>query len=171
MSRYRPPGHDEEEAGLAVPHATPGKGTDPGFFSHFNDADAARRATQIYELAELDPRYVMPWNAYPWVRDPELPSALNVQEKTDGLRPFRQFLKINRRVSAVIAHGTDASTFLTLFEKTYHSSLKHSGIQIYKASALGGRAFAVSEAKQEDLLTKSVDVYMDAMQRAGIQHL
>ena len=68
----------------------------------------------------------------------------------------------------IIAHGTDASTFLTLFEKTYHSSLKNSGIKIYKASALGGRAFAVSEAKQEELLTKSVDIYKDAMQRAGI---
>jgi hypothetical protein len=100
-----------------------------------------------------------------------MPSALNVQEKTDGLRPFRQFLKINKRVSAIIAHGADANTFLTLFEKTYHSSLKNHGIKIYKATALGGRAFAVSETKQEELLTKSVDIYKDAMQRAGIQHL
>jgi hypothetical protein len=105
------------------------------------------------------------------VRDPDLPSALNVQEKTDGLRPFRQFLKINRRVSAIIAHGTDAQAFLTLFEKTYHQSLKNSGIKIYKASALGGRAFAVSANKQEELLSRSVEIYKDAMQRAGIQHL
>ena len=165
------PSMTRTNAGSSASTSAPARAPNPGFVSHFNDDEAARRATQIYELAELDPRYVMPWNAYPWVRDPDLPSALNVQEKTDGLRPFRQFLKINSRVSAVIAHGTDASTFLTLFEKTYHSSLKNSGIKIYKASALGGRAFAVSEAKQEELLTKSVDIYKDAMQRAGIQHL
>ncbi len=120
---YIDPIHDEDECRIVSLHVSPGKGTESGFVSHFNDDEAARRATQIYELAELDPRYVMPWNAYPWVRDPDMPSALSVQEKTDGLRPFRQFLKINKRVSAIIAHGTDASTFLTLFEKTYHSSL------------------------------------------------
>jgi hypothetical protein len=49
--------------------------------------------------------------------------------------------------------------------------LKNSGIKVYKASALGGRAFAVSANKQEELLSKSVEIYKDAMQRAGIQHL
>ncbi len=141
-------------AGSSASTSAPGKGTESGFVSHFNDDEAARRATSIYEAVELDPRYVMPWNAYPWVRDPDLPSALNVQEKTDGLRPFRQFLKINKRVSAVIAHGADAHAFLTLFEKTYHSSLKNRGVKIYKATALGGRAFAVSAAKQEELLSQ-----------------
>lgn len=168
---YIDPIHDEDECRIISLQVSPGKGTESGFVSLQNDDDAARRATSIYELAELDPRYLMPWNAYPWVRDPELPSALNVQEKTAGLRPFRQFLTINKRVSAVIAHGTDAASFLTLFEKTYHSSLKNRGIKVYKASALGGRAFAVSETKQQDLLSKSVEVYKDAMQRAGIQHL
>ncbi|BCW20953.1 uracil-DNA glycosylase [Pseudarthrobacter enclensis] len=168
---YIDPVHDEDECRIVSLQVSPGKGTESGFVSHNNDDEAARRATQIYELAELDPRYVMPWNAYPWVRETGSPSALSVQEKTDGLRPFRQFLKINSRVSAIIAHGTDASTFLTLYEKTYHSSLKNSGIKIYKATALGGRAFAVSEAKQEEILTRNVDIYKDAMQRAGIQHL
>lgn len=168
---YIDPVHDEDECRIVSLHVSPGKGTESGFVSHFNDDEAARRATSIYEMVELDARYVMPWNAYPWVRDPDLPSALNVQEKTDGLRPFRQFLKINKRVSAIIAHGTDAQTFLTLFEKTYHQSLKNHGIKIYKASALGGRAFAVSANKQEELLSKSVEIYKDAMQRAGIQHL
>ena len=74
-------------------------------------------------------------------------------------------------MALTVIGGVTVSTFLTLFEKTYHSSLKNSGIKIYKASALGGRAFAVSEAKQEELLTKSVETYRDAMQRAGIQHL
>ena len=168
---YIDPIHDEDECRIVSLHVSPGKGTESGFVSHFNDDEAARRATSIYEAAELDPRYVMPWNAYPWVREPDASSALNVQEKTDGLRPFRQFLKINRRVSAVIAHGADAHSFLTLFEKTYHSSLKNHGVKIYKATALGGRAFAVSPARQEELLAKNVEVYKDAMQRAGIQHL
>jgi len=168
---YVDPVHDEDECRIVSLHIAPGKGTESGFVSHFNDDEAARRATSIYEAVELDPRYVMPWHAYPWVRDPELPSALNVQEKTDGLRPFRQFLKINKRVSAIIAHGADAHAFLTLFEKTYHSSLKNRGVKIYKATALGGRAFAVSAAKQDELLSKNVEVYKDAMQRAGIQHL
>ena len=84
--------------------------------------------------------------------------ALSAQRPGKDRRtaPLRQFLKINKRVSAIIAHGTDASTFLTLFEKTYHSSLKNNGIKIYKASALGGRAFAVSETKQEEILAKNV---------------
>ncbi|CAM3174353.1 hypothetical protein PSET11_00809 [Arthrobacter ulcerisalmonis] len=168
---YIDPVHDEDECRIVSLQVSPGKGTESGFISHNNDDEGARRATQIYDLAELDPRYVMPWNAYPWIRDQGLPSALSVQEKTDGLRPFRQFLKINSRVSAIIAHGTDAATFLALFEKTYHSSLRNSGIKIYKATALGGRAFAVSETKQEELVTKNVDTYKDAMQRAGIQHL
>jgi hypothetical protein len=168
---YIDPVHDEDECRIISLHISPGKGTESGFVSHFNDDEAARRATSIYEAAELDPRYVMPWNAYPWVRDAGLPSALNVQEKTDGLKPFRQFLKINRRVSAIIAHGTDAASFLTLYEKTYHAPLKNQGIKVYKASALGGRAFAVSETKQQELLEKSVEIYKDAMQRAGIQHL
>jgi hypothetical protein len=96
---------------------------------------------------------------------------MNFQDKTYGLRPCRPFIKIHKRVSAEIHHGADAHAFLTLFEKTYHSSLKNHGVKIYKATALGGRAFAVSPAKQEELLAKNVEVYKDAMQRAGIQHL
>lgn len=168
---YVDPVHDEDECRIISLHISPGRGTASGFVSHFNDDDAARRAKEIYEAADLDVRYVMPWNSYPWIRSAELPAALSAQEKTDGLRPFRQFLKINRRVSAIVAHGADAASFLALYEKTYHSPLKQHGIKVYKASALGGRAFALSEAKQQALLEQNIEAYRDAMQRAGIQHL
>jgi hypothetical protein len=168
---YIDPVHDEDECRIVTLQTSPGRAIASGFLSHLNDDDAARRAQLIYDSAELDVRYVMPWNSYPWVRDPELPPALSAQEKTDGLRPFRQFLKINKRVSAVVAHGAEAAAFLALYEKTYHSPLRQHGIKVYKASALGGRAFALSEAKQQELLAKNIETYRDAMQRAGIQHL
>ncbi|WP_028267680.1 uracil-DNA glycosylase [Arthrobacter sp. MA-N2] len=168
---YIDPVHDEDECRIVTLQTSPGRTPTSGFVSHLNDDDAARRAQLIYDSAELDVRYVMPWNCYPWVRDAELPPALSAQEKTDGLRPFRQFLKINKRVSAVVAHGAETAAFLALFEKTYHSPLRQHGIKVYKASALGGRAFALSEAKQQELLAKNIETYRDAMQRAGIQHL
>lgn len=171
MVPYIDPVHDEDECRIVSLQVSPGRGTASGFVSYFNDDDSARRAQEIYTGAELDPRYVMPWHSYPWVREAGLPPSLSAQEKLDGLKPFRQFLKINRRVSAVVAHGAEAAAFLTLFEKTYHSALKEHGIKVYKASALGGRAFALSEAKQQELLEKTIETYRDAMQRAGIQHL
>ena len=168
---YIDPVHDEDECRIITLQTSPVRGAESGFVSHLNEDDAARRIQLIYDSAELDARYVMPWNSYPWVRDSGSPTALSAQEKTDGLRPFRQFLKINSRVSAVVAHGADAAAFLALYEKTYHSALKQNGIKVYKASALGGRAFALSEAKQQELLEKNIETYRDAMQRAGIQHL
>jgi hypothetical protein len=168
---YVDPVHDEDECRIVSLQVSPGRGTVSGFVSHLNDDDAARRAQEIYAGAELDLRYVMPWHSYPWVRDAGLPPALSAQEKLDGLKPFRQFLKINRRVSAVVAHGAEANAFLALFERTYHAPLRQHGIKVYKASALGGRAFALSEAKQQELLGKTIETYRDAMQRAGIQHL
>ena len=167
---YIDPVHDEDECRIVSLHISPGKGTESGFVSHFNDDEAAavpRPSTKTRTRSPLRDAL----ECLPVGPRSRAPSALIVQEKTDGLRPFRQFLKIKQGVSAVIAHGADANAFLTLFEKTYHSSLNNDGVKIYKATALGGRAFAVSAAKQEELLAKNVEVYRDAMQRAGIQHL
>ena len=43
---YIDPVHDEDECRIVSLHISPGKGTESGFVSHFNDDEAARRATR-----------------------------------------------------------------------------------------------------------------------------
>jgi hypothetical protein len=54
---YIDPVHDEDECRIVSLQVSPGKGTESGFVSHYNDDEAARRATQIYEeCVPLGPR-------------------------------------------------------------------------------------------------------------------
>ncbi|WP_237740785.1 hypothetical protein [Crystallibacter crystallopoietes] len=111
----------------------------------------------------------MPWNVYPWFIADKQDGKLTKQQIHDGLKPFRQFLKKVERVSAVVAHGTEAHKLTAMLDRTTDRNLFARGFKVYRVRSAGGRAFIGSPEQQEAWLQEMRDAYWDAMGRAGIR--
>jgi hypothetical protein len=67
-----------------------------------------------------------------------------------------------------VAHGTEANRLAQLLLKTEVPLLWRRGLKTYKVRSLSGRAFAGTEARQQQYLDEMHVVYLDAMARTGL---
>ncbi len=166
---YVDPMHDTDECRIVSLSSNPGPGTESGFISCENDDDSAARLAAVYEEVGLEPRFVMPWNVYPWYVFDKQDGKLTKAQITEGLQPFRRFLKTVERASAVVAHGVEAHKLAGMLDRTADRQLFARGFKVYRVRSTGGRAFIGSPEQQQAWLLEMRDAYWDAMGRAGIR--
>lgn len=164
------PVHDLDETRIISLQISPSPGTSSGFLSLQNDDPTAERLAEVYAAAGLDHKYGMPWNVHPWDLPEEQNTALTPKQIKTGVKPFKQFLELTYRASAVVAHGTQAVNLINDFKKVGGDLiLRERGIKVYAVRATGGRSFIGSEANQKKWFDEMVAAYTDAMGRAGLR--
>ncbi|MEZ2370492.1 hypothetical protein AB6732_02025 [Arthrobacter sp. RCC_34] len=133
-----------------------------------DDAAATRLLGLQFQLG-LRPEWMMPWNTHPWFTPGEPNAKLTPEQVSAGLKPLIALLRILPRVSAIVAHGTEANRLAQMLLKTDNPLIWRRGLKVYKARSLHGRSFAGSKERQTEWLIDMGRSYADAMARAGLQ--
>ncbi|PSS43597.1 hypothetical protein C6401_12000 [Arthrobacter woluwensis] len=133
-----------------------------------DDAAATRLLGLQFQLG-LRPEWMMPWNTHPWFTPGEPNAKLTPAQVSAGLKPLIALLRILPRVSAIVAHGTEANRLAQMLLKTDNPLIWRRGLKVYKARSLHGRSFAGSKERQTEWLIDMGRSYADAMARAGLQ--
>jgi hypothetical protein len=165
---YVDPMHSVDECRIVSLFSNTGEASPRGYVWAGDDAAATRLLGLQYQLG-LRPEWIMPWNAYPWFTPGEANGKLTPEQLHAGLKPLLTFLKAVPRVSAIVAHGTEANRLAQMLLKTDNPLIWRRGLKVYKARALHGRAFAGSKERQTEWLIEMGRAYADAMARAGLQ--
>jgi hypothetical protein len=165
---YVDPMHSVEEARIVSLFSNTGEASPRGYVWAGDDAAATRLLGLQYQLG-LRPEWTMPWNAYPWFTPGEANGKLTPEQLHAGLKPLLTFLKAVPRVSAIVAHGTEANRLAQMLLKTDNPLIWRRGLKVYKARSLHGRAFAGSKERQTEWLIEMGRAYADAMARAGLK--
>lgn len=165
---YVDPMHSVDECRIVSLFSNTGEASPRGYVWAGDDAAATRLLGLQYQLG-LRPEWIMPWNAYPWFTPGEANGKLTPEQLHAGLKPLLTFLKAVPRVSAIVAHGTEANRLAQMLLKTDNPLIWRRGLKVYKARALHGRAFAGSKERQTEWLIDMGRAYADAMARAGLQ--
>lgn len=165
---YVDPMHSVDECRIVSLFSNTGEASPRGYVWAGDDAAATRLLGLQYQLG-LRPEWTMPWNAYPWFTPGEANGKLTPEQLHAGLKPLLTFLKTVPRVSAIVAHGTEANRLAQMLLKTDNPLIWRRGLKVYKARALHGRAFAGSKERQTEWLIEMGRSYADAMARAGLQ--
>ncbi|MDQ0260774.1 chemotaxis protein histidine kinase CheA [Sinomonas atrocyanea] len=165
---YVDPMHSVDECRIVSLFSNTGEASPRGYVWAGDDAAATRLLGLQYQLG-LRPEWIMPWNAYPWFTPGEANGKLTPEQLHAGLKPLLTFLKTVPRVSAIVAHGTEANRLAQMLLKTDNPLIWRRGLKVYKARALHGRAFAGSKERQTEWLIEMGRAYADAMARAGLQ--
>ncbi|MBG6189576.1 hypothetical protein IWX64_000496 [Arthrobacter sp. CAN_A212] len=165
---YIDPAHDLDECRIVSLFSNPGANLASGFVSAENDDQSAIRTAEIYESVGLQPKFVMPWNVYPWYVTEVKEKALTPEQIDEGVKPLLAFLQRVSRASALVAHGTDAHKVARRLTQLENRAIQRRGFKVYKVRSTGDRAFAGSPAKQEVWRQEMQAAYTDAMARAGI---
>ncbi|WP_460993181.1 uracil-DNA glycosylase family protein [Sinomonas soli] len=160
--------HSVDECRIVSLFSNTGEASPRGYVWAGDDAAATRLLGLQYQLG-LRPEWIMPWNAYPWYTPGEANGKLTPEQLHAGLKPLLTFLKTVPRVSAIVAHGTEANRLAQMLLKTDNPLIWRRGLKVYKARALHGRAFAGSKERQTEWLIEMGRAYADAMARAGLQ--
>ena len=162
------PMHSVDEARIVSLFSNTGEASPRGYVWAGDDAAATRLLGLQYQLG-LRPEWTMPWNAYPWFTPGEPNGKLTPEQLHAGLKPLIAFLKTVPRVSAIVAHGTEANRLAQMLLKTDNPLIWRRGLKVYKARSLHGRAFAGSKERQTEWLIDMGRAYADAMARAGLK--
>jgi len=133
-----------------------------------DDAAATRLLGLQFQLG-LRPEWMMPWNTHPWFTPGEANAKLTPEQVSAGLKPLIALLRVLPRVSAIVAHGTEANRLAQMLLKTDNPLIWRRGLKVYKARSLHGRSFAGSKERQTEWLIDMGRSYADAMARAGLQ--
>jgi len=133
------------------------------------DDDAATRLLGLQYQLGLRPEWMIPWNTHPWFTPGEANGKLTPEQVSSGLKPLIGLLRILPRVSAIVAHGTEANRLAQMLLKTDNPLIWRRGLKVYKARSLHGRSFAGSKERQTEWLIDMGRSYADAMARAGLQ--
>lgn len=165
---YVDPMHAVEDARIVSLFSNTGEASPRGYVWAGDDAAATRLLGLQYQLG-LRPEWTMPWNAYPWFTPGEPNGKLTPEQLHAGLKPLITFLKTVPRVSAIVAHGTEANRLAQMLLKTDNPLIWRRGLKVYKARSLHGRAFAGSKERQTEWLIDMGRAYADAMARAGLK--
>jgi hypothetical protein len=119
---YVPAYHGGIEAEALLLYQDPGKMTSTdfggsGFLGCENDDPSAQLVGECLDAAGVDPRRVMPWNAYPWfLPDPGTVTAGMI---ASGLEPLRRVLGLIPSARAVVTGGAKAHDSWRRFEHRY----------------------------------------------------
>lgn len=164
---YVDPMHDVDECRIISLYSNIGTADESGFITA-GDSEAATRMLGVQWKLGLRPEFVMPWNVHPWHIPGEPNGKFTPDQISAGLKPLLKFLALVPRASVIVAHGTEANRLAQLLLKTEVPLLWRRGLKTYKVRSLSGRAFAGTEARQQQYLDEMHVVYADAMARTGL---
>jgi hypothetical protein len=164
---YVDPIHNAEEARVISLFSNTGSAPASGFIEP-GDQEAATRMLGLQWQLGLRPEYLMPWNVHPWFTPGQPNGKLAPEQIAAGLKPLLRLLALAPRVSALVAHGTEAHKLANLLLKTENPLLWRRGFKTYKVRSLSGRSFAGSPEKQAQWLDETQQAYADAMARCGL---
>jgi hypothetical protein len=164
---YVDPMHDVDECRIISLYSNIGTADESGFITA-GDSEAATRMLGVQWKLGLRPEYVMPWNVHPWHTPGEPNGKFTPDQISAGLKPLLKFLALVPRASVIVAHGTEANRLAQLLLKTEVPLLWRRGLKTSKVRSLSGRAFAGTEARQQQYLDEMHVVYLDAMARTGL---
>lgn len=165
---YVDPMHSVDECRIISLFSNTGEANPRGVVWAGDDAAATRLLGLQFQLG-LRPEWIMPWNTHPWFTPGEANGKLTPEQISAGLKPLISFLRLVPRVSAIVAHGTEANRLAQMLLKTDNPMIWRRGLKVYKARPLHGRTFAGSKDRHTELLIDMGRSYADAMARAGLQ--
>jgi hypothetical protein len=164
---YVDPMHDVDECRIISLYSNIGTADESGFITA-GDSEAATRMLGVQWKLGLRPEFVMPWNVHPWHIPGEPNGKFTPDQISAGLKPLLKFLALVPRASVIVAHGTEANRLAQLLLKTEVPLLWRRGRKTYQVRSLSGRAFAGTEARQQQYLDEMHVAYVDAMARTGL---
>lgn len=165
---YVDPMHSVEDCRIVTLFSNTSEACPRGVVWAGDDAAATRLLGLQFQIG-LRPEWMMPWNTHPWFTPGEANGKLTPEQVSAGLKPLIAFLRLVPRVSAIVAHGTEANRLAQMLLKTDNPLIWRRGLKVYKARSLHGRAFAGSKERQTEWLIEMGRSYADAMARAGLQ--
>ncbi|CEA08619.1 hypothetical protein BN1051_01975 [Arthrobacter saudimassiliensis] len=165
---YVDPMHDIDECRIISLFSNNGGEPDPSGFITPGQGEAATRLLGVHWKAGLHPRYVMPWNTYPWFLPGQDDAKLTKEQVAEGLKPLLRLLAIVPRASAIVAHGAEAQRLAAAFLKTENRMIYRRSLKVYKVRSLVGRSFGTTPERQELSLAEMSLAYKDAMARTGL---
>lgn len=108
-----------------------------GFLCMENDDATAENICKLFGDADIDPREIVPWNAYPWYinRKP------NAAELEVGVEPLKRLIELIPGLKVIMLHGGDAHSGWKRLERRYPNLTSERGWHVIETYHPSRQAF------------------------------
>lgn len=153
---YVAPWYVGVEAPILAVLRDPGPGADAaagsGFLCTNNNDETSRRQQALMQGAGIDPRDVLPWNAYPWY----INAAPNSAQLRAGVEPLRRLVALLPGLRVILLLGRDAQRGWRYVDATHPHLPEERGITVLPTFHPGRQALwhqdaAVRTEREEHL--------------------
>lgn len=122
--------HGGAKASILSVLRDPGPATNrTGVLSTSNPDPSSRRQRELMAESGLRPRYLCPWNAYPWAHDTKVDGDLGVEHVAQGAVVLVEVIAIMRGLRVLLLQGKEASWAWSI-ASAFHPELEDSGFAV-----------------------------------------